>query len=370
VRSVSSALIRCSPHEQTRNRLIVGAVEAVTHAGDLDRAEALARSISSHDSARALAEIDNGLLAAGERDRAIALARFIATGYPSGASLEPSQEAERSPERYLDDILRGRPRRGSVQHVPELAMRTARALDHIDAGDPDQAVQIAYSSNPPLWASVILYGIATRMVVYVMTDRAAQLADWFDDRQSRAEFLVAVAAAAAAHGDAVSERRLAGRAAMLARTEPRHRPRQLLLLAEALAQVGENAYACRTAERVVILCGTSDVLHGTYNELRGSRGEFLCRAAEVLAQTGAISRAIHVAHTIPPYGHYRDLALEAVATALASAGNFDHARVLTQGMAAEYKARTLAAIALAMGAQTPAAKPRNLPDKHWTSRRL
>jgi putative tRNA adenosine deaminase-associated protein len=218
-------LIRCTPHEQIRDRLLTGAVAAVAQAGDFGRAESLARSISSNYSARqALAEVVNELLAAGERDRAIALARSVATDYPPGEFLRPRQEPDRSPEQHLNDILHDRRQPSRTQgpaedeEIPGLARRVGLALTYLDAGDLDKAVRTAHAASGSLLNVRILCSLATALVERGKIERAEKLAHSLDERRGQAEVLAAAAAASAAHGDSASAQRLAARAATLART--------------------------------------------------------------------------------------------------------------------------------------------------------
>jgi HEAT repeat protein len=180
-------------------------VSALITDGHLDQAEHLALSIDPGKALprfEALKSVVDALAASGQHDRAEALARAF-------------------PHRVARVVPRN-------EDVPELAKLTAQALAHLDAGDSDQAEQTAHGARTPFLTEQILCAIAGRLVEEAMTDRAEQLADRLDDRQSQAEVLAAVAAASAAHGDVASARRLAERAAALARPTPGNNPLRLL----------------------------------------------------------------------------------------------------------------------------------------------
>ncbi|MFB9602344.1 hypothetical protein ACFFTQ_05060 [Streptomyces roseofulvus] len=239
------------------------------------------------------------------------------------------------------------------------AVLKAVALTHLEMGALEEALRTAHTAGTPNLARQILRDIAVWLVENGMTAEAERLAAGPDDGLEGTvagaeggslgaldtrpgslphhhEMLATIAAAAAAEGNAATARRLAWRAAELPRTSPKLPPLRLLLLAEALVEGDEHAFACQLAERAVALVGTShDVL--------------LSHAAVVLARARAFSRAEALARSFSFWSH-REPALEAVASAYADAGDVARAQSVVDAMGSghEHKVRAMVAVATAL----------------------
>ncbi|MEU1710951.1 hypothetical protein ABZ478_37655 [Streptomyces sp. NPDC005706] len=239
------------------------------------------------------------------------------------------------------------------------AVLKAVALTHLETGALHEALRTAHTAGTPHLTRQLLCDIAVWLVENGMTTEAERLAASPDDGLEgtvagaeggsigalgtrpgsllhHPEMLATVAAAAAAEGDAATARRLAWRAAELPRTEPGLPPLRLLLLAEALVEGEEYAFACQLTERAIALVGTSnDVL--------------LSRATVVLARAGALSRAETLARSFSFWSH-REPALKAVASAYADAGDVARAQSVVDAMDSgrEHKVRAMAAVATAL----------------------
>ncbi|MCB8905549.1 MULTISPECIES: hypothetical protein [unclassified Streptomyces] len=377
-------LVRAVPDERNRNRLLATATMAAPH--DVDQAEEAARSVADDlDRAEALKGVVVRLLLAGDTERALSVAREIPVG-PLVRALR--EKLGQSDTEFLLDGLGHHARPGVVRALVEqgqpdlaesfvsrisndgdcaaascelavaLAMtgNTARAealyaehrrrlrfddsavlkavaLTHLETGALDEALRTAHTADTPHLALQLLRDIAVWLVENGMTAEAERLAASQDDHP---EMLATIAATAAAEGDAATARRLAWRAAELPQATPGLPPLRLLLLAEALVEGEEHAFACQLTERAVALVGTSnDVL--------------LSRAAVVLARAGDLSRAETLARSFSFWSH-REPALEAAASAYVDAGDVARAQSVVDAMDSghEHKVRAMVAVATAL----------------------
>ena len=317
-------LILGTPDEQARSSMMAEAVMAVARSKDFDRAESLARAIPAGWRAReALAEVVNEMLVAGERDRAITLARSVVTN-PPGTSPKSRQEPERPPEHYLNAVLSDRRRRGPTTPGPDKLV--ARALDQVDAGEPDRVERTIAMASTPFRKQQILCGIAAGLVERAMTDRAEQLAGQIDNRYDRAEVLAAVASASAAQGDVASARRLATQATTLARTDKGHDTQSYLSCAGALLHAGAIASAVRVVAHAVTIADTAN-------------RRVLSDIAVTLADIGTASGAKELARVVSFWSPDDDVADRLVAT-----GELDRARLVKRDIGERQRAAILAAI--------------------------
>ncbi|MFB7168077.1 hypothetical protein [Streptomyces sp. NPDC056242] len=370
-RSVADDLGRAGALKSVVVRLLV--------AGDTERALSVAREIPVGPLVRALREktgpsdtellldalgrqvqpgVVRALVEQGKPDLAESfVSRISNDGDRATASCELAVALARAGNTARAETLYAEHRRRHRFDGP--AVLKAVALTHLETGALDKALRTTHTAGTPHLTRKLLRDIAVWLVENGMTAEAERLAASPDDGLKSTvagaedgsvgaldtrpgsllhhpEVLATVAAAAAAEGDAATARRLAWRATKLPRKEPRLPPLRLLLLAEALVEGEENAFACQLTERAVALVGTSnDVL--------------LSRATVVLARAGAPSRAETLARSFSFWSH-REPALEAVASAYADAGDVARAQSVVDAMDSGHgdKVRAMAAVATSL----------------------
>ncbi|WP_328941373.1 hypothetical protein OG259_06730 [Streptomyces sp. NBC_00250] len=355
-----------------------GVVVRLLVAGDTERALSVAREIPVGPLVRALREkmgqSDTELLldALGRHVRPGVVRALVEQGQPdlaeSFVSRITSDDERRTASCELAVALAttGNTARAEALYAEHRSLRfdgpevlKAVALAHLETGALDKALRTAHTAGTPHLARQLLRDIAVWLVENGMTAEAERLAaspdDGFDGTVAGAaggavgaldtrprylpdhpEMLATIAAAAAAEGDAATARRLARRAAELPQTAPGLPPLRLLLLAEALVEGEEDAFACRLAERAIALVGTSN-------------DGLLSRAAVLLARAGALSRAETLARSFSFWSH-REPALEAAASAYADADDVARAQSVVDAMESgrEHQVRAMAAVATAL----------------------
>ena len=295
--SPAPASARCGSPARRGRRM---AVTAVASAGDYDRAERIARSITSPLSqAEALARVATAAAGTGDYDRARELAA----------------DAERIARSSISPNGQARPLAG-------VATAVASAGDYDRARElAADAERIARSSTMPKVRAWDLAGVATAVASAGDYGRAERIVRSITSPSQQAHALAAVATAAAGTGDYDRARELAADAERIARssTMPKVRAWDLAGVATAVASAGDYGRAERIVRSITSPPQQAHALAAVATAAAGT-GDY-DRARELAADAERIVRS----STCPDEQVY---ALARVATAAAGTGDYDRAREL------------------------------------------
>jgi hypothetical protein len=285
---------------------------AIAQAGDPDRAEALARTISDPDPDRqieALTSLAVAIAQAGDPGRAEALARTITDPYYQASALAGLAAAI---------AQAGDPDRAEAlaRTIPDPS-RQARALTSLaaaiaQAGDPDRAYRLAADAQAiagtitdPYDQASALAGLIRAIAQAGDPDHAEALARTITDPSRQAEALADVVTVIAQAGDLDRAYRLAADAEALARTitDPYDQASALAGLAAVIAQAGD-------LDRAETLVRTITDRH--------FQPTALADVVTAIAQAGDLDRAETLARTAPD-AYWQAWALAGVVTVIAQA---------------------------------------------------
>jgi hypothetical protein len=319
----AEALARAITDPRGRDRALAEVAKVATAAGHLNKAEALARGITdtdSHQQAQALRGVAQAVMAAGDVDRAVAVAGAITSpSWQAGAltDLVKAAAAAGNIDR-AEAIARAvtvphqRPpskrefavwgRRGEVESTDWIIARErAESLGTVakaaaTAGDVDRAEALARSITNPYWQPRVLVEVVQAAAAAGQVDRAETLARTLTDRDHRTLALFGVA-------QAIATARYANQAEQLAADGER--------LARAITDPFRRAWALAEVAKAAIAAGYADW-------------------AEQLAEDAeALTRAI-----TDPYR--RALALAGITQAVAAVGDVDWAETLARAITDPY----------------------------------
>ncbi len=288
---------------------------SVAEAGDFDRAEHIARTITSfHWQANALARLAGAVAKSGDFDRAELIARTITDRHWKEDARYWKTEA-------LTRVAEAVALAGDFERAEHIAHTMTESYNRVDmlvriagaaakAGDFERAEHIAHTiTDDPTSSTNALVRIAEAAAEAGDFDRAEHIAHTMTDGYWKVKALAGVAGVVAEADESGRATRLVDDAEHLARTITErfefNRVNMLVWAAEAGAKAGESGRAARLLEDAEHIAHTID---HTY-----SRADALARVAEALAKSGDFDRAERIAHTITLDRSHRAKALVALA---------------------------------------------------------
>ncbi|GLK14791.1 hypothetical protein GCM10017600_82030 [Streptosporangium carneum] len=304
--------------------------------GHADRAEALARSITSAERrVRALAGLAVTAVESGDLDRARRLA----------------EEAETLA-------------RAAVGRRARIGALAGLASAAVESGDPDwarrlseEAETLARSIADPEGRDGALAEVAAMTAWSGDLDRAEALACSIADPYEQASILRWLAAPVAEAGDPDRSRRLVEQAEILVRpiTDPYDRSLALAELAVSVAKSGDLGRARRLAEETESL---AQLVTDPYQ-----RAVVLIELAAVAAHSGDLDRAETIARSTP-YSDLQDVALTQLASVAARSGDLDRAETLARSTTGRRgRAEALAELAAAVAESGDPGRARRLAEE-------
>jgi tetratricopeptide (TPR) repeat protein len=305
------------PRTDLRVSALTAVAKALARGGEMERAEAVARSITDpRQQAQAFTAVARLLVASGQAGRAEALVRSL-TGQDDQASA-----------------------------LHELAGALARA------GDTDRAETVARSMDR--WQVSTLHEVACALVRVGKIDRAEAVARSHTYPYDQAEALAAVSEALVQAGQAERAVQVVGEAERVARsvTDPAGRDSALFVVARALARLGQAEWATAVARSITTRAGGRSRWFAPPPDHQfpppPAQSSALSLVAEILAQVGELGRAESVARSIATPDKQAD-GLAAVAQALAQAGEIERAEAVARSITTpSEQAKALTAVAQAL----------------------
>ncbi|MGI5238875.1 trypsin-like peptidase domain-containing protein [Dactylosporangium sp. CA-139066] len=349
-------------------------VVAVAGAGDLDRAEALARSITDpYEQAHALSAVAAAVAGTGDLDRAEALARSITDPYEQADALSAVAAAVAG----TGDLDRAEALAQSITNpYRQMKALTAVVAAVGGAGDHDRAEALAERAET-LAPSIIdpdglaqaLISVAVAVAAAGAVDRAEALARSIRSPYRQMEALSAVVAAAAGAGDL-------DRAEALAQsiTDPGRQVEALSAVVTAAAGAGERDRPEAMAERAQALAERAQAVARSITGPFWHDVDVLIEVVTAVARIGYLDLAETVARSIIDPDQQSRVLIEVVA-AVAGAGDLDRAEALARSITdPDRQAEALSAVTAAVaGAGDPdraEALARSITDPDQQSRVL
>ncbi len=344
-------------------------VELAARAGDLDRAMAVADSITLQDRQdEALGGLVEAAASAGDADRAIAVARSISDPDKQGRALKHLVWAVAYPGNVVEAERMARSMTGPSQQAAALS-GLAEAL--VAAGELNRAETVARSITDPNWHDEALTSVTEALVTASERDRAETVARLITDPTRRAYMLIKLVAAMTQVGDGNEAAALARDAETAASfiTDSSSQAMLLTALVEAEAAVdldrAESVASAITSsegqaqaftalvkaaahagdiERAIILAKRAEAAARTIGDW--SVHAALIDLVEAMANAGDLDRAEKVAHSLD--AEWKMIALQTLVNAAARAGNLDRAATVASSITDPNKqAETLTALAKA-----------------------
>ncbi|WP_433917379.1 hypothetical protein OIE50_50790 [Streptomyces canus] len=361
----AEALARTLTHPPAQARTLTKVSAALARAGHTEQAaklaieaETLARTPTAPwEQTRAVAQVATAVVVAGDVERAQALARTLTDPYAQTQAVTQVAKAAVA----AGDMQRAEVLADSLTDTGKAAILLAMAVAAAAVGDLDRAETLACAIPHPHERDKALDQVTLAAAATCHVDQIKALARMHSHPYWQVETLARVARSLAESGDPQRARELATDAETLARglTDAGQQAHLLIQVAEAALIADDRDQALRLAAEAKALAWAS----------KPYRDEaMLVRVAVVAARAGDVEQAEEVARR-HCYGFSGRQGVAQIAAAVAEAGDARLAETLARTLTDEYaqkEALTLVAKAAAAAGHVKQAEAlaRTLPDKY------